>query len=293
MHAWDVPLTWAAAGWWAFAFVLVALTWHRRREARRRTARLQRMVGPRAPKPAPPLIRVAGTRWRLLPAKYRYVVPPMLGALVAAAAWHRLWAAGAGLGAGLALPSLLTRWHRARRRRDLLRALPGFLETLAGGLRAGATARQVFRIYAQEQSGLLAALVADALSREELGLGLDAVFTDLGRRESLPALRWLGTAMAVQRQTGGSLARLVDAVREALHNQETLQREVRALTAQGRASLAVLSALIPLVAATVGFLDPGYLKPLATTPTGHLLVGYAAASMGVGLWLISRLVRRV
>ncbi|MCL6564001.1 MAG: type II secretion system F family protein [Firmicutes bacterium] len=286
-------LEWFALGWWVVAGLAFWVALRERALRRQRQERISRMRGGSAVSRIEPREAEPRTSRVVLTARQRTILSAAVGGGLGALATRLPLGALLGLGLGVGLSTLASRWLAERLRRQRLVALPHFLATLAGGLRAGASLRHVLRLYAESSHTALAPVIADALSREDLGYGLEAIFSDLGEREGIPGLAWLGTALAIQRQTGGSLAQMVDALLEALHNQEALGREVRALTAQGRASMVALTLLIPFIVAVMQLLDPRYLHPLFATTAGHLMLLYAVLSIGLGMWVISRMLRRV
>lgn len=282
-----------ALGWWLVAVGGLGVALRERIRQRERAERINRMRGGRPLSRAEPREPESGKSRVALTARQRAILLAAAAGGLGAVVTRNPLGALFGVALGLALAALASRWLQDRQRRQRLAALPHFLATLAGGLRAGASLRHVLRLYAESSHTALAPIIADALSREDLGYGLEAIFSDLGEREGIPGLAWLGTALAIQRQTGGSLAQMVDALLEALHNQEALGREVRALTAQGRASMVALTLLIPFIVGIIQLLDPRYLHPLLATTAGHLMLAYAGFSIGFGMWVISRMIRRV
>ncbi len=63
------------------------------------------------------------------------------------------------------------------------------------------------------------------------------------------------------------------------------------LTAQGRMSGALLTALPFLVAVAMMILNPGYFAPMFETGTGRYMLAYAACSLLAGHFMIRRIVR--
>jgi len=57
-------------------------------------------------------------------------------------------------------------------------------------------------------------------------------------------MRWAVMAVNIQRQVGGNLAEVLDIVANTVRERAYVQRQVRVLSAEGRLSIAILSALI-------------------------------------------------
>jgi tight adherence protein B len=62
------------------------------------------------------------------------------------------------------------------------------------------------------------------------------------------------------------------------------------LTAQGRLSRWIVSALPGVLLLAISILNPEYVKPLYTTATGQILLGVAAAMVVIASLIIRRIV---
>jgi tight adherence protein B len=92
--------------------------------------------------------------------------------------------------------------------------------------------------------------------------------------------------VSIQRQVGGSIAGLFETVAETVRQRRQFARKLRALTAMGRASAAVLITLPFLLGLVLTVLNPSYMSPLYGTGTGRMMLAAAGSSMAIGtLWL--------
>lgn len=89
---------------------------------------------------------------------------------------------------------------------------------------------------------------------------------------------------------GGAPARALEGAAATLRDRAELADEVRALTSQARAGVAVLAALPVVGAAGFALLDPGVADVLVGTPVGWLCLGVGALLDGAGLLLARRMV---
>jgi tight adherence protein B len=62
------------------------------------------------------------------------------------------------------------------------------------------------------------------------------------------------------------------------------------MTAQGRLSRVVVTAIPPLLLVAISLINPEYLRPLFHTGTGNLLLGVAAGMVVAGSLVIKRIV---
>ncbi len=278
-----------AIGGWLGVGGASAARWLSAHRERQRADRYRRIRGLAASPPVPLNPRRPRPRLRWPPAAWEFGAPGFVAiaaglagnsVVVGAMAYAVLWAGWRGV----------KRLLHQRRRMRLRGALPHFLDGLAASLRAGASTRHAVNILAEESPEPLGALLREAISRQALGVPLDDSLSQLGQTENLAELQWLGTVLRIHRQTGSSLVPLLEALLETMRGREQLERDIRAMTAQGRMSAWVLGLLVPALAAAVSAVDPGYWAPLRHSPIGWVIVAYAAISWLLGMLILRRMV---
>ncbi|MNT58945.1 Bacterial type II secretion system protein F domain protein [compost metagenome] len=97
-------------------------------------------------------------------------------------------------------------------------------------------------------------------------------------------------AMVIQRETGGNLSEILGNIHDTIRDRIRISGEVQALTAQGRLSGWVLSALPVGIGALFFLISPGYITGLFTDPRGQMLVAGAVVSEVLGVMLIMKIV---
>jgi tight adherence protein B len=98
-------------------------------------------------------------------------------------------------------------------------------------------------------------------------------------------------AIAIQREVGGNLAELLDTVAETMRARTRLRGEVRALTAEGRASAIMLGIMPPALGLAMGAMSPGYLDPLFKDPLGQILLGVSVLGAVGGFFWMQKIVK--
>jgi len=89
---------------------------------------------------------------------------------------------------------------------------------------------------------------------------------------------------------GGNMAEVIDNITYTIRERAKLQRDIQVLTAQGRLSGLVLTALPFFVGGFMFLYNPDYFRPMVERRTGHLLMLYGAASLLMGHFLVRRIV---
>jgi tight adherence protein B len=103
-------------------------------------------------------------------------------------------------------------------------------------------------------------------------------------------LRFFVTSVAIQRQTGGDLAEILDRIGHVIRERFKILGQVKALTAEGRLSGVVLIALpIGLFLMMLG-MKPDYIRLLWTEEMGRKMSIYAIILMIIGSYAIKKIV---
>lgn len=214
------------------------------------------------------------------------IVGPALGVTLGAGP-----AAVVGLGVvGASAPLLSVFAGRAQRSRKMSEQLPEALDMMARSLRAGHAISSAFQVVAAEMPEPICVEFARAYDEQRVGMTLEsAVVRMAGRSPGNGDLKIFAVSAVIQRETGGNLAEILEKIGITIRERYRFYGKLRALTGEGRASAVVLGVLPFAVAVALSIMSPGYLNPLAETPTGQGIVVYAFASWGIGLLWLYRL----
>jgi tight adherence protein B len=107
----------------------------------------------------------------------------------------------------------------------------------------------------------------------------------------LPDVSYFVVAVMIQRDSGGNLAELLDKIAALVRERLKLHGEVRTLSAEGRLSAYILTALPFAVAFVVNLTNPRFMAVLWTDPTGMRMVGAALVMMVLGVWWMRQIIR--
>jgi tight adherence protein B len=94
----------------------------------------------------------------------------------------------------------------------------------------------------------------------------------------------------VQQQTGGNTAEILDQVATNVRGRFELRRLVRTLTAQGRVSRWIVTALPVVLFLLIYIINPSYTSPLLHTTFGQVLMVMSAGMTVLGSFAISKIV---
>jgi tight adherence protein B len=223
-----------------------------------------------------------------------FVVLVGVGSVVAALLGFVL--AGPLLAAALlvTLPLLaraFVRRKKAKRLQAFSEQLPEVLKLVTGSLRSGFGLTQALDSVAEEAQEPARSEFAHVLVEARLGRDLTDALRVLATRMDSQDMQWVVAAVEINRETGGNLSEVINQVSETILDRQRMRRQVQTLTAEGRLSAGILTAM-PIAV---------FLWQWRTNPHFHVLLHgkgllallFTVGLMGMGAVWIRKLVNSV
>lgn len=201
-----------------------------------------------------------------------------------------VYTAGAAL-IGSTLPYLYVGRRRAKRIAVFEEQFPEAVDLLARAIRAGHPLATGIKTVADEMRDPIGSEFRQVFEEQRFGLNFEDSITSLADRVPLTDVRIFITALLVQREVGGNLAEILDNLGAIIRQRFTLRRQVRVLTAEGRLSGYVLTALPIGIGAWVFVSNPDYIMLLFQHPAGKLMATSAAVMQVVGFFWMRAITR--
>jgi tight adherence protein B len=187
-------------------------------------------------------------------------------------------------------PPQVLRIYVKLRRKKFVTQLPDALTTLAGSLRAGRSLGQALEALAREMPAPMGRELRKVVAEVRLGRALNEALDDAVDRVGSPDFKWAVLAMQIQAEVGGNLAELLGRVAETMRARSRLRGEVKALTAEGRASAMMLVVMPPALGVVMYGVNPSYMSPMLTRTGGHIMLGVSAVMMVIGFAWMKKIV---
>lgn len=212
------------------------------------------------------------------------------GILVATATGRVAWFLLAA-GAGYLLPDLLVERAILKRRRAFAAQLPDALTAVGNSLRSGFSFLQAIDVTAAEMPEPIAGELAQVVRETQVDIPVEDALANLFARVPLPEVQLAVTAVLIQRQVGGNLAGLLEQVGETVRTRFRVEREMRALTAQGRLSGWIIGLMPAVLGGVIFLINRDYIRLLFTDVLGQAMLVAAGLLQVVGALVIRRMVR--
>jgi tight adherence protein B len=164
------------------------------------------------------------------------------------------------------------------------------LGVMANGAKSGQTVLQTLESVSQDFDDPLRSEVEEVLSELRLGVPLDEALEHWVVRMPGEDLEIACTAIAVQRQTGGNVAEILETVALTIRERNKLFKQIRALTAQGRMSGWVMAMLPVGMFIAMYLIAPARTGLLISHPIGLGLTGLGISAILTGGYFIKKIV---
>lgn len=188
------------------------------------------------------------------------------------------------------LPWIWLYWKRASRLKKFAAQLPDAMELVARALRAGHSLAAGLHVVAEEMPEPIAKEFRRVYDEQNLGVSLEDALNHMCERVPNLDLRFFVTSVAIQRQTGGDLAEILDRIGHVIRERFKILGQVKALTAEGRLSGVVLIALPIGLFLLMLFMKPDYIQLLWTDEMGIKMSIGAVVLMLLGAFSIKKIV---
>ncbi|MFQ5922969.1 MAG: type II secretion system F family protein [Anaerolineales bacterium] len=181
---------------------------------------------------------------KLRPAEYLAArVLSMLGAGAVALVLSGAVFAIVGAIIGFLIPPIYVGRAKKSRLKAFDDQLGDMLNLMVNGLRAGFSTLQAMEAVSHEMPPPISDEFRRVVQEMQLGISVEEALDHLMRRIQSEDLDLVVTAMNVQREVGGNLAEILDVISFTIRERVRIKGEISALTAQGRATAWVISAL--------------------------------------------------
>ncbi len=193
---------------------------------------------------------------------------------------------------GMRLPKMYTSAIiRKKRVSEFTAQMIDALTLMANGLRSGLNVPQTLQIVVDEMPAPVSQEFGLVLDQNRIGVPLEVGFENLAKRIKTEEIYIFATSVNILRETGGNMAETFDTIVKTIRERSKLQNKINALTAQGRTAGIIVGCVPFGVAGMMYAIDPDLVRPLFTTLPGFVIIMIALTLVGLGLFIINKMVK--
>lgn len=169
---------------------------------------------------------------------------------------------------------------RARWLKRFAAEFPSALDRIIRGLRAGLPMMECVALVATESRPEIAGAFREVLNDYAIGVPIEQSLKRMSEKIPIDELRFFTIVIALQSQTGGGLADMLETLADTLRKRKELADKVQIMSQEARSSAAIIGSLPILVAGVLFMVSPEYVSILFTTTAGLIAITVA------GLWML-------
>jgi tight adherence protein B len=197
----------------------------------------------------------------------------------------------AGVVIGVGLPHVLLSNRITGRTKKFVALLPEALDLIVRGIRSGLPASEALRTIADEIQDPVGREFREVTDQMKIGVAMDEAMWSAARRLGIPEFNFLVISLAIQQETGGNLAEILEKLSDMVRRREQMRLKVKAMSSEARASAMIIGSLPFVMAGVISFVNPGYMSTLFTDPRGWVMIGIGLTSLLIGIGIMAKMIK--
>jgi tight adherence protein B len=170
------------------------------------------------------------------------------------------------LGLTILGPMAVLNAAKRKRMEKLVEQLPDALDLMARGLKVGHPLNVTVASVATEMPDPIGSEFGLLVDQVSFGTEIADAFADFADRTDLEDTRSLAVSVGIQHGTGGNLARVLNVLAKVIRDRATMRRKITAISAEGRLSAFILSALPFGIFGSIYVTTPTYYRDVMDDP---------------------------
>ena len=196
-----------------------------------------------------------------------------------------------GIGAGIMLPHMLVSSRIKRRQARFNNLFPEAIGLIVRGLKAGLPFADTLLVVGREVADPLGEEFRRMSDQVKLGQQIEHAMWTVARRINLAEFNFLIITLSVQRETGGNLAATLENLEEMLRRRQQMRLKVKAMSSEAKASAGIIGSLPFVMSGMLYLVSHDYIMQLFTTHMGNIMLAGGVGFLGVGVFVMSRMVK--
>jgi tight adherence protein B len=189
------------------------------------------------------------------------------------------------------VPVIVMKFKKDRRIAKFEEQFPESLDLLSRALRAGHAYTTGLLMVADEMPQPVGPEFRIIYDQQNYGLPMGDALKSFAERVPLLDAKFFVTAVMTQRESGGNLAEILDNLASVIRDRFKVKRQIQVISAHGRMTGWVLSAVPPVLAFVMFLISPENMRVLWHDPLGVKLIALAIFLQITGAMIIRRLVQ--
>jgi tight adherence protein B len=179
---------------------------------------------------------------------------------------------------------------RTRRLKKIEEQMPLALDVINRALRAGHPVISAVHLAAAELGDPIGMEFGVVVDETTYGADFKDALHSFAHRTGSQDAQFFAASIAIQSETGGNLAEVLDGLASVIRGRLTLTKRVKALASEGKASAILLSVLPILLVSFISLLNPQFYTSKFSDPVFWPIVGFVAVLYLIGQIMFYRII---
>jgi tight adherence protein B len=192
---------------------------------------------------------------------------------------------------GLLGPHLYVGFRRNHRMNGFTKEFPNAIDIIVRGIKSGLPVVDCLRVISVEAPEPVRSEFREMVEDQMIGLPVDQAAERLAERVPLAEARFFAIVVALQSRTGGNLSDALSGLSKVLRDRQKMKAKIRSMSSEAKASAGIIAALPVVVLTGMKLLSPAYIDVIFETTTGLIILSCCIAWMGLGVFIMSKMIR--
>ena len=201
-----------------------------------------------------------------------------------------LLALGVGFVAGVGVPRWIVNFLIKRRQEKFIQEFPNALDVMVRAIKSGLPLNDALRMISADAQEPVKSEFRRVVDSQQLGITVPEACGRMFTAMPLQEVNFFSIVITIQSQAGGNLSEALANLSKVLRERRKMRAKVSALSMEAKASAAIIGSLPFIVAFLVYMTSPDYIMILFTDMRGHLILGFSAFWMSIGIFVMRQMI---
>ena len=196
-----------------------------------------------------------------------------------------------GIGVAAAIPAGIMTFFKSKvskREKIFSRQLMDCLPRIVAALEGGASFPASIDSIARHSPDPIGAEFARVRASMNVGVSVEDTMFQMSERMNSKDILLLGQAVDIQKTSGGKLSDIISNITDTIRYRVELRNEIKAITAEARASALLLGALPVAMLGMLSIMNWDYMEIIFTDPMGWAILGICVVMEALGIFFLTK-----
>jgi tight adherence protein B len=190
----------------------------------------------------------------------------------------------------IGLPNWVLSYLIKKRLNRFIVELPGALDIITRGIKAGLPLSECLKIIANEAPDPIGPEFTRIIESQQMGISLSDAVQRMALRMPSSEANFFATAISIQQKSGGNLAEALENLAHILRSRKQMKLKIKAMSTEATASAGIIACMPPGVAIMVYMTSPDYISLLWTHTTVQVTLLISAIWMLIGVLVMRKMI---